>query len=108
MDSKFKNTIEYLKKAFPSILSYTSQGECVIITTPKTLPKLVAFLKNHTATKFEQLIDISAVDHPQRKYRFEVVYQFLSIRYNQRLSVAVFVSEAMSIESISSIYPSAG
>jgi len=108
MDSKFKNSIEYLTKVFPSVLSYTTQGECVIITTPKTLPKLVTFLKKHTATKYEQLIDLSAIDHPQRKYRFEIVYQFLSVHYNQRLSVAVFTSEAMSMESITPIYSAAG
>jgi len=108
MDSKFKNSIDYLTKVFPSLISYTTQGECVIITTPKLLPKLVTFLKKHTATKYEQLIDISAIDHPQRKYRFEVVYQLLSLQYNQRLSIVVFTSEAMALESITPIYSGAG
>ncbi len=53
-------------------------------------------------------MDISAIDHPERKLRFEVVYQLLSITYNQRISVSVSVSEGVAIDSAVSIYPSAG
>ncbi len=39
--------------------------------------QLLWFLKYHTNTRFQVLIDICGVDHPSRKRRFEVVYNLL-------------------------------
>jgi NADH:ubiquinone oxidoreductase subunit C len=56
----------------------------------------------------EQLIDLTAVDYPSRKLRFEVIYQFLSITYNQRITISTSVNEGNSLDSITSLYSSAG
>ena len=103
-----KQGINNLAKLYPPVLFYSIQGEWVVKTSQANLLTLLTFLKHHTSTYFRQLRDVSAIDHPQRKYRFEVVYQLLSITYNQRLSVSVSVSEGVSLDSVVSIYPSAG
>ncbi len=97
-----------LAKVFPPVLFYSVQGEWVVKTSEANLASLLIFLKHHTPTYYRQLRDISAIDHPERKLRFEVVYQLLSITYNQRISVSVSVSEGTSLDSAVSIYPSAG
>lgn len=100
--------VHSLAKVFPPILYYSFQGEWVVKTTPAFLIPLLTFLKKHSLTYYRQLRDISAVDHPKRKLRFEVLYQLLSVLYNQRLTVSVSVPEGTAIDSATSVYSSAG
>jgi len=66
------------------------------------------FLKHFTYALFKQLIDLSFVDYPERKLRFELFYNLLSVRYNSRLTVLSSVSEDSYVDSVTAIYPSAG
>jgi len=45
------------------------------------------FLKTHSSTKFKQLIDITAVDYPERDKRFKMVYLLLSHEKNSRIKI---------------------
>jgi len=53
------------------------------------------------------MIDITAVDYAGNKHRFELGYQFLSILFNQRITVVVRLTELDQFDSISSLYSSA-
>ena len=64
------------------------------------------FLKTNNDTKFRQLIDITVVDYPERKQRFDVVYLFLSHECNQRIILKYSISENEVIPSLTSIFPS--
>ena len=68
---------------------------------------VIIFLKTNSETKFKQLIDITAVDYPERDQRFKIVYLLLSHENNQRIKVDFFIKENNSIKSITSIFPSA-
>jgi NADH-quinone oxidoreductase subunit C len=48
------------------------------------------------------------VDFPQRKQRFEVLYQFLSVTYNQRFTLSISVNEGIILDSIVNLFSSAG
>ena len=63
-------------------------------------------LKTNPNTKFKQLIDITAVDYPEREKRFKLVYLFLSHENNKRIKVDFFIKENNSVTSITSIFPS--
>jgi NADH:ubiquinone oxidoreductase subunit C len=102
------NFANYLKKAIPSILFTLYEKELTIYVNSVDLLKVMFFLKKHTTSKIEQLIDITAIDYPQRKLRFEILYQFLSVTYNQRFTVVVFVNEANRVDSRTSLYSSSG
>ena len=65
------------------------------------------FLKANKNTKFRQLIDITAVDYPEKNQRFKIVYLFLSHEFNHRLVLSYFVNENEFINSLTSIFPSA-
>lgn len=54
-----------------------SKHENILYTNPDYLFQLLWFLKYHTNTRFQVLIDICGVDYPSRKQRFEVVYNLL-------------------------------
>lgn len=64
-------------------------------------------LKTTTATRFEMLIDITAVDFPQRAKRFEVVYHLLSVSHNERMRLKIHTDGKSPIPSVVSVWPAA-
>ena len=71
------------------------------------LIKIVKNLKENENLKFNQFIDLTAVDYPNKKNRFEMVYIFLSVKFNYRIIVKFFINEDESVESITNLFPSA-
>jgi len=92
---------------FPNILYYKLSNLFYFKVAPKDLWNFIFFLKHHTLTLFSQLTDLSVVDYPERKFRFEVFYLLLSIKYNIRYVVTSFTREGAYFDSISNIYPAA-
>ena len=68
---------------------------------------VVLLIKTNKDTKFKQLIDITAVDYPENKKRFKIVYLLLSHEFNQRILVSYFINENEKISSLVNIFPSA-
>lgn len=64
-------------------------------------------LKADPSILLEMLLDVTAIDWPAREQRFDVVYQLLSLRHNQRLRVKVAVGEVEVITSVGDIWPTA-
>ena len=65
------------------------------------------FIKSNENTKFRQLIDITAVDYPEKIKRFKLVYLFLSHEFNQRIIISSLINENEVIPSLTSIQPAA-
>ena len=53
----------------------------------KDINDVLAKLHMNSIINFDQLIDITAVDYPEKKFRFEVIYLLLSTDLNQRLMI---------------------
>ena len=68
---------------------------------------VVSFIKKNNSTKFRQLIDITAVDYPEKPKRFTIVYLFLSHEFNQRIILSYLINENEVIPSLTAIYPAA-
>ena len=71
------------------------------------LINVIIFLKSNQETKFKQLIDITAVDFPEDKKRFKIVYLLLSHENNSRVIIEYSINENEVIPSVTSIFPSA-
>ena len=69
--------------------------------------KTIQFLKEDRNLQYNQLIDLTAIDYPSRKNRFEVVYIFLSMTQNKRVIIKTSLKEDENIESITSIHKAA-
>ncbi|MFN3348542.1 NADH-quinone oxidoreductase subunit C [Pseudorhodoplanes sp.] len=69
--------------------------------------KVVRFLRDDPNCQFWSIIDVTAVDWPQRERRFDVVYHFLSPKQNARVRVKVTTDEATPVPSIISEFPGA-
>ena len=82
-------------------------GELTVTANLAHLTELVEFLRDDTSCRFSSLIDITAVDHPERPARFDVVYHFLSMHRNQRIRVKVAVREDEMVPSVVSLHPGA-
>ena len=106
-------TINDLEKAVNSGLSTAIKkstvnfGQLLIEIKVEDLLSTILFLKTNEKCKFKQLIDITAVDYPQREERFKIVYLFLSHENNLRLLININVEDKISIPSITKIFPSA-
>jgi NADH dehydrogenase (ubiquinone) Fe-S protein 3 len=83
------------------------KNEIILYTTPDAILPFFRFLRDHTSTQYKVLIDITAVDFPARKERFEVVYNLLSIQYNARIRIKACVDEITPVESIVPLFNAA-
>ncbi len=81
--------------------------ELNIDVAPANIAGLVEFLKSDSNCKFSSLVDITAVDYPERGKRFDVVYHFLSMYRNQRVRLRVSVREDDMVPSIVDVHASA-
>ena len=71
------------------------------------LKEVLLFLKSNPEMKFRQLIDITAVDYPNKKNRFRMIYLLLSHEFNKRMIIDFPLNENEKVFSITSIFPSA-
>ena len=84
-----------------------TEGELNIDVTPANIMGLVEFLKVDSVCKFSTLVDITAVDYPQRAKRFDVVYHFLSMYQNHRVRLRCAIREDEMVPSILPVHLSA-
>ncbi len=87
--------------------SSINHNELKLLINEENLIDVIVFIKNNSHTKFRQLIDITAVDYPEKEKRFKLIYFFLSHEFNLRLNLEYFIKENEIVSSITSIFPSA-
>ncbi len=84
-----------------------AQDELVFVVRRESLKRFMTFLLNDANCDFKQLMDICAVDYPERDQRFEVVYNLLSLKHNFRIRVKVYADETTPVDSMTSIFSGA-
>ena len=82
-------------------------GELTLTAAADAMPDLLDFLKTDADCKFSTLVDITAVDHPERPQRFDVVYHLLSMYKNHRIRVKAAVGVTEMVPSVLGVHPSA-
>lgn len=82
-------------------------GELTLSVPLAHIESLVEFLLEDGSCRFSSLVDITAIDHPERVARYDVVYHFLSMYQNHRIRLKVAVREDEMVPSIHLIHPSA-
>ncbi|CAG2115276.1 unnamed protein product, partial [Medioppia subpectinata] len=88
-------------------IQLTHGDELEVLIAPEGVVPVIHFLKDNHSSQFTSLVDICAVDVPTREFRFEVVYQLLSLRYNSRIRVKTYTDELTPIDSICEIFKGA-
>jgi len=82
-------------------------GQLFIDIEVEDLSSAVLFLKTNEKCKFKQLIDITAVDYPEKSKRFKIVYLLLSHENNLRIIINIEIENKVIVPSIVKIFPSA-
>jgi NADH-quinone oxidoreductase subunit C len=84
-----------------------AHGELTMTVALSSLVRFMEFLRDDSNAKFSTLVDITAVDHPSRETRFDVVYHLLSMYRNHRIRLKVAVREDEMVPSLIDVYPAA-
>ncbi|KAG9314573.1 F420H2 dehydrogenase [Chiua virens] len=73
----------YLTQCLPKFIQQFSvlKDELVLHVAPSAVVPVLTFLRDHSQCQFKSVVDITAVDFPEREKRFEVVYNLLSIKH---------------------------
>tara|TARA_B100001027_G_C16228289_1_gene313269 strand:- start:27 stop:617 length:591 start_codon:yes stop_codon:yes gene_type:complete len=87
------------------VSSSIKHDDLKLVINLKNLTEVILFLKGDPYLKFKQLIDLTAVDYPERDKRFKLIYFFLSHEFNKRLNVEFSIKENELVQSITSIFP---
>lgn len=74
---------------------------------PEGVVPVLQFLKDHHNAQFASLVDIAGMDVPCRQYRFEVIYNLLSLRYNSRIRIKTYTDELTPLDSANEVYKAA-
>jgi len=87
---------------------YITNGELTVEASAAEIDHFVEFLKLDRSCAFSTLVDITAVDWPERDRRFDLVYHFLSMYRNHRIRVKCAVREEDVVPSITGAHAAAG
>ena len=95
----FKKNISNFFKYF-----FFKKSVLYVLTNFNFYYNLIFFLKKSTFFQFKNLTDVVIVDFPKKKYRFLVVYLFLSMKFNLRLNLCLSVNSTVPLLSIKNLF----
>ena len=109
MDATLKSISDKVLAALPGAVLGARQayGELTLTAEAARIVDVLAFLRDDPACQFFCFTDLSGVDYPEREKRFEIVYQLLSPRLNQRVRVTIATDETTPVPSTISVFPAA-
>ncbi len=110
MTEPLKDLADHLAAAFPQDVTETeiARGELMATVGRDALLRVLTFLRDDPKCLFAMLVDICGVDYPDRAERFDVVYNLLSLKHNQRIRLKVLTGEESPVPSATAIYSAAG
>lgn len=82
-------------------------GELILHARRGALVKVLGHLRDDPSLAFVQMVDLTAVDFPEREERFEIVYNLLSYKHNTRIRVKATTDEETPVPSLAEVYPAA-
>jgi NADH dehydrogenase (ubiquinone) Fe-S protein 3 len=99
-----KHYILEFQNLIPLIFLRLFKKELLIVVNPKNIIFSLNILKNHINYKYNLLSCISGIDLLNKKYRFCISYDILSVFFNCRIRLKTFLDEVTPINSVISIY----
>jgi NADH-quinone oxidoreductase subunit C len=96
-----------LKRPEDVVAWSVTHGELTVEVDPQRIVGFMEFLASDQSCLFSTLIDITAVDWPERDRRFDMVWHLLSMQRNHRVRVKAAVEEDRMVPSVVTVWPSA-
>jgi NADH-quinone oxidoreductase subunit C len=101
---------DHVAAAFPQDVTGVTiaHGELTITVRRDAVARLLAFLRDDPKCLFQVLVDLCGADYPERPERFDVVYNLLSLKLNQRIRVKATTDETSPVPSVTGLFSAAG
>ena len=100
ISNKFFNLTTYL----PVLIKFFYFKEQILVINKSSLLFVLQNLKLHSLFQFNSLICVSGIDLLGLRYRFCVVYELLSLPFNYRIRLKIFLNEFSLVNSIADIF----
>jgi NADH-quinone oxidoreductase subunit C len=103
-------TAEKIQQKFPeAFVSWKEwRGDLAVTIRKDAVIPVSRYLHDDPEMDFDYIVHVSSVDYPDDEERFEVVYEFYSIRRRQRIRVKARVTEEdPTIDSVTGIWKGA-
>ena len=93
-----------LAEQFPDQITEFSTylGQGFLISKPAAVVSIIEFLKLEAG--FDYLVDLTAVDYPDRPERFDLVYILYSFARNERIRIKTRIAGGEKIESVVGVH----
>jgi NADH-quinone oxidoreductase subunit C len=101
---------QYIKSNFDDIkiIEPIANGNLIIYVDKNNLENLLIFLRDDEKLSFKTLIDVFGADMLGiRSPRFEVIYNLLSYKLNNRITIKVAIDDSVEVPTVSKIFSSA-
>ena len=99
----YKNILKIL----PIVRFEVYNKESSFFIQTNLLIETLTILKYHFKYQYKLLVSISGVDNTENFFRFQIVYELLSIKFNSRLRLKVLVNELKPVSSVEHIFKGA-
>jgi NADH-quinone oxidoreductase subunit C len=102
---------QYIKSNFENIkiIEPIANDNLIIYVDKNYLENLLTFLRDDAQLSFKTLIDVFGADMLGiRSPRFEVIYNLLSYKLNNRITIKVAIEDGEEVPTVSKIFSSAG
>ena len=96
-----------IQTIIPVLKTYFSNFQKNLLVKINCLNNTLRVIKVHLVYQFKILTCIYGIDYPEKYYRFSLIYELLSIKYNSRLRIKTMVNEISPLDSIEKIYKGA-
>jgi NADH-quinone oxidoreductase subunit C len=99
--------VALLQARFPDAVleCHALRGDETVVVDAARWREIARLLRDSTESQLDMLVDLTAVDYPERSPRFEVVAHFLSLRLGHRLRLKARVDAE--IDSLCQLWASA-
>ena len=108
MQEALKDLIEHVEAALGAKAAREYAGlELVFRVGRDSLLEVLAFLRDDVNCRFKCLVDLCGVDYPERRERFEIIYNLLSHSHNLRIRIKTATDEDTPVPSVTGLFSSA-
>ena len=91
------------------IVQPIQHGNLIIYVAPEKIVELLTFLRDYKNLSFKILLDVFGADLLGiRAPRFEVIYNLLSLKLNNRLTVKVALNDGEEVPTATTVFSAAG
>ncbi len=98
---------ERLRRVFgEQILEFASYlGQNFLVARPEAVVPILQYLRDEVG--FDYLVDVTAVDYPEREERFDLIYIVYSFSRNERIRIKTRIREGFEPQTATVVHPTA-